>query len=308
MSDSSDAVRAHLAQLASVAGGFPDAVQATRHMMGNYSNNGTERALLCERRPVSADGVKATWFIPEGADMARRCVYIHGGGWMAGSTNTHAHLIDAIAVAIKRPVLGLDYRLAPEHPFPAGLEDCAKALAWCRDNGPEGPAPAANVALLGDSAGGNLVATATLHAISKGEKTADALVMIAPVTDVRANCPPATGLQDPVVSAEGMAATAPFYINGSAEVGDPSRLDDPLISPVAATTEQLAQFPRTLIQAGSDEYLRDQSVALAAGLWNAGVPVHLSVWANQIHVFHLFLNDLPAAELAISEIATFLEV
>jgi acetyl esterase/lipase len=307
MVDGSAAIRDHLANLAVSAGEYSDAAQATRYMMGNYSNNGTKRALNCERRPVSADGVDAVWFIPSGADTSRRGVYIHGGGWMAGSTDTHKYLIDAIAVATGRPILGLDYRLAPEHPFPAGLEDCARALAWCRANGPDGPSQAADVALLGDSAGGNLVATTTLRAISKGEALPDALVMLAPVTDVRASVPPATGLRDPVVSAEGMAATAPFYVAGKAELDDTSVLDDPLVSPVAASAEQLAKFPRTLIQAGSDEYLRDQGVALAAGLWSAGVAVHLSVWANQIHVFHLFLNDIPVADLAIGEIATFLK-
>lgn len=307
MTDTIASVRTHLAALATSAGDYPDAAQATRFMMSNYSENGTERGLLCEQRPVSADGIDAVWFVPSNANMARRGVYIHGGGWMAGSVETHRHLIDAIAVASGRPILGLNYRLAPEHPFPAGLEDCGTALQWARANGPDGPSEADTVAVLGDSAGGNLVAATTLRAIARSDHLPDALVMLAPVTDVRVDCPPAFGLNDPVVSAEGMAATAPFYLTGTAELDDPARLADPLVSPVTATSDQLSRFPRTLIQAGSDEYLRDQSVALATGLWNAHVPVHLSIWANQIHVFHLFLNDIPHAEPAIREIAAFLE-
>lgn len=227
MGTSSEGVREYLANLALSAGEYSTAAQATRFMMGNYSNIGTEHALSCERRPISAGGVDAVWFIPSGADLSRRGVYIHGGGWMAGSTDTHQHLIDAIAVATGRPILGLDYRLAPENPFPAGLEDCAKALAWCRGNGPDGPSQAADVALLGDSAGGNLVATTTLRAIAKGETLPDALVMLAPITDVRESVPAATGLRDTVVSMEGMAAIASFYIAGKAELDDPSLLDDP---------------------------------------------------------------------------------
>lgn len=293
-------VRAHLAAVADHAATLPNLVEATRHMMGNYSLNGVERPLVCESWRLSVGGVDSEWFLPAGGDAKQRILYLHGGGWISGSIDTHRHLIDALAGATGRAVLAINYRLAPENPFPKGLEDCGTALEWIAANGPDGASAATHVTVAGDSAGGNLAATTTVRALSRRDRRPDALVLLAPVTDIRASAGLPIGLDDPVVRADNMAALCSLYLDAR------GRADDPLASPITAPDELLGDFPKTLIQVGSDEFLRDQSIALAGRLWNRNVPVQLSVWANMPHVFQMFPQELPQAARAFREIAEFL--
>jgi len=120
----------------------------------------------CE--PVDAGGVAAEWLIPDGDLRDCTMVYLHGGGWTAGSLNSHRLMVAAIASATGMPVLNVDYRLAPENPFPAGLDDSLTALRWAESNRPSGAGRPSRIFLGGDSCGGNLAAAACLSLVERG--------------------------------------------------------------------------------------------------------------------------------------------
>lgn len=294
------AIKQFLADLGERAAQQPDTVKATRAMMGGYIDNGTERPITSEVRLIENDLFSGEWIIPQGVEMDKRIVYVHGGGWLAGSADTHRHMVDLIATASKRPALIVNYGLAPECPFPEGLNDCNNALEWAAANGPDGQGEASSVSLIGDSCGGNLVAVMMVDAIQKGKAVPDALVMISPVTDLRPRKKQPEGIDCMVVSEEGMHAILDHYLlNGES-------MADPLVSPLAASAEVFSKFPPTLVQTTSDEFLRDQSIDIAKAIWETDVPVHLSVWPNMPHVFQLFPQESSQAKRAIREISEFL--
>ncbi|WP_174285646.1 alpha/beta hydrolase [Sphingomonas bacterium] len=294
-------VKQHLWDLASRNGNAADPIGMIRAFMADYSETGVSRpSLNCQVRPWALGSLGGEWFIPADADNSKRILYVHGGAWIAGSIDTHRHLIDAIAQAAGRPTLAIDYRLAPEDSFPAGLEDCAAALAWVIAHDPYGRASNGEVALIGDSAGGNLAAAATLDALERNAPVPSSVVLLSPVLDARPSSSPALGIDDPVGREGGSNSLLPLYRP------DGGGADDFRISPITAPDELLARFPRTLIQASSDEYLRDEAVAFARALWDQGRPVGLHIIANMPHVFQLFTDELPEARMAIHEIASFL--
>lgn len=293
-------VKDHLAAVASASLKLNGTIETFRHVMEYYSDNGTPRPLSCPSWVATEAPVAGEWFVPPDADQSRRCLYIHGGGWVAGSIDTHRHLIDAIATESGVPVFAIDYRLAPEAPFPAGLEDCITVAQWLRHNGPNGPSEPCQITVGGDSAGGNYAAALTIDALVNGKQPPDALILISPVTDFRPPEKPPVGVMDPIASGEGREPVYGYYVtNGETP-------DNPLISPRAASDDILARFPPTLIQIGGDEVLRDQGVDFAAALWESDAPVHLSVWPYMPHVFQLFLGDLESAHRAVLEMAEFI--
>lgn len=292
-------VKHHLAGLVKVSESMSDAIGGVHHVMREYCATGRDRgAAECTLSPGSFDGIDGEWFIPRDALRTERNLYLHGGAWVAGSVDTHRHLIDRIASVTRCATFAPNYRLAPEHPFPRGLEDCARSLDLVRRYGPEGAPPARHVSVIGDSAGGNLAAAVAIGAIQTGTTPPDALVMISPVTDFRAPAAAPRGTDAGIASDAGRMAVREAYLRQASP-------EDPLISPLAASDAILSQFPPTLIQVGSDESLRDQSVAFAAALWDNKVPVHLSVWPGMPHVFQLFA-ELESADRALEEIAAFL--
>lgn len=294
-------VKDHLATVALASQKLSGTVDVLRHVMTYYSENGTRRPLTCPSWAADKAPVPGEWFVPPNADQSRRCLYIHGGGWVAGSIDTHRHLIDAIAMESGVPVFAIDYRLAPEAPFPAGIEDCIAVAGWLRHNGPDGPAEADAISIAGDSAGGNYAAAVVIDALMHDKRLPDAIVLISPVTDFRPPKKQPVGIHDPVTAREGREPVLPYYaIHGETP-------DDPLLSPRAASDDILSRFPPTLIQLGADEALRDQGVDFAAALWDLDAPVRLSVWPYMPHVFQLFLGDLESARRAVLEIAEFIK-
>jgi len=296
-----NAVKLYLAALVARAGALPTTHQQIRLTMGDYSETGAARLYRTRQPgPTTLGGVAGEWFIPEGHDPRRRNLYLHGGGWIGGSPSTHRQLVDAIAGVSGRATFAVDYRLAPEHAFPAGLDDCAAALDAIWGNGPEGPGEASSVAVLGDSAGGNLAGAVTVKALMEGARGPSQVVLISPLIDARRPAA-AEGVDDPVCTPQGIAAVTAAYLppGGTA--------DDPLVSPLAAPEAVIARFPPTLIQASADEYLRDMSVAFARRLWNAARPVMLGVWPGQPHVFQLFLPEIAEADQAVRQIGQFLD-
>jgi acetyl esterase/lipase len=245
-------------------------------------------------RGVSAGGVDAEWIVPADAPEDKAILYFHGGGFRLGSIASHRDLIAGIAEASGCRALAINYRLAPEHRFPAAPEDALTAFDWLRAQG----FAADNIALAGDSAGGNLVLTTMLGLRDRGEPLPTAGVMMSPWTDLAA-----TGesyqnraAADPIHQRSMILALAKNYLG---EGGDAF---NPLASPLYA---DLTGLPPLLIQAGDRETVRDDATMLAAKARAAGVDAELQVYDGMIHVFQMFL-EIPQAAEAIAAIAAFL--
>ncbi|MEH2612980.1 alpha/beta hydrolase [Bradyrhizobium sp. AZCC 1693] len=254
---------------------------------------GSTAAVICE--PVSAGGVDGEWISPASTPLDKAVLYFHGGGFRLGSVASHRDLIAQIAFASGCRVLAINYRLAPEHRFPAALDDALAACGWMLDRGLKPD----NIAFAGDSAGGNLVLSAMLALRERGLPLPAAAVLMSPWTDLAA-----TGASyvsrseaDPIHQRPMILALAKNYLGGQ---GDPY---DPLVSPLYA---DLAGLPPLLIQVGDRETVLDDSVMLTDLARAAGVDVSLEVWDGMIHVFQMFGAELPEARQAIASIAGFL--
>jgi epsilon-lactone hydrolase len=254
---------------------------------------GSTAPVTCER--VSAGGVDCEWISPADAPEDKAILYFHGGGFRIGSVSSHRDLIAQIALASGCRVLAINYRLAPEHRFPAALDDAIAAYRWMLDRGLK----SGNVAFAGDSAGGNLVLAAMLALRERRLPLPVSAVLMSPWTDLAA-----TGASyvsraeaDPIHQRPMILALARNYLGAQ---GDPY---DPLASPLYA---DLRGLPPLMIQVGDRETVLDDSVMLADMARAAGVDVNLEVWGGMIHVFQMFGAELPEAHQAIASIAGFL--
>jgi epsilon-lactone hydrolase len=243
--------------------------------------------------PVSAPARAAEWLRPTGARLDAAVLYLHGGGYVIGSPRSHRHLAAAIAQAASTAALVPDYRLAPEHPFPAALDDAVAAYQWLLARG---LAPA-RIVVAGDSAGGGLTIATLVALRERGLPRPAAGVCISPWVDL--TCSGATyatkAAVDPIVTRESVSMMAEAYAAG----GDPKA---PLLSPLYA---DLRGLPPLLVQVGGDEVLLDDARGLAEHARAAGVDVTLEEWPAMIHVWHWFLPMLAEAERAIGAIGDF---
>jgi acetyl esterase/lipase len=273
-----------------------------RHCMTRYGDLGPSPDLDGVRfEPVSASGVPAQWVTTKYSDPSRRVVYLHGGGWRSGTPGDYRFLTAVLAQLTKASVLLVDYRLAPEHRFPAGLDDCVTAFEWAVDHGPSTAAadqPAQAVLLVGDSAGGNLSAATCLRLVAQGRRVPDRLAIIAGTLD-NVEVERRTGIDDILCTPEAFAACTHGYLPPGHQA------DDPFVSPVLAPAELLTQFPPTLLQASTIESLLWDSRRFADRLADAGVRVNLSLWPEMPHVWHMLLGHYPEAREALAEIAEF---
>jgi monoterpene epsilon-lactone hydrolase len=220
-------------------------------------------------------------------------LYLHGGGYVIGSPSSHRHLAAAIARAAGVQALLLDYRLAPEHPFPAALDDALAAYQWLQTQG----VAANRIIVAGDSAGGGLT-MATLLALRDRKLPRPAGgVCISPWVDL--TCSGASyatrASADPIVTREGIEMMAQAYVGN----GDRK---SPLVSPLFA---DLHDLPPLLIQVGSDEVLLDDSLVLGRRALAAGVSVKVEEWPTMVHVWHWFLPMLDEADRAVAGIGDF---
>jgi epsilon-lactone hydrolase len=248
--------------------------------------------LKCE--PLSANGVKAEWITAPGAAADRAVLYLHGGGYVMGSLTTHRDLMGRISRAAQARVLGLDYRLAPEHPFPAAVDD---AVAGYRFLLAQGLRPA-RIAIAGDSAGGGLTLATLVAARDAGLTLPAAAVCLSPWVDLEG-----TGESmktrihvDPIASKEGTALLAQVYLAGKSP-------RTPLAAPLYA---DLKGLPPLFIQVGDHEVLLDDSTRVAERARAAGVQVKLEVWPEMVHVWQLFASFLPEGQQAIDGIGQFI--
>ncbi|MDD5174853.1 MAG: alpha/beta hydrolase [Sterolibacterium sp.] len=244
--------------------------------------------------PVSADGVEASWLDAPGADPRKVLLYFHGGGFQVGSIRSHRDLIVRLSAAAGCRALGINYRLAPEHRFPAALEDAATAYRWLLDQGFE----ANNIAFCGDSAGGGLALSALLVLREQGMPLPAAAALMSALTDLTASGESyATRAEaDPIHQRIMILAMAKKYLGESADA------HSPLASPLFA---DLHGLPPLLLQVGDREVVLDDSTRFAAKALAAGVDASLEIWGEMIHVFQQFTSDLPEAGKAIDYMGRF---
>jgi acetyl esterase/lipase len=217
-------------------------------------------------------------------------LFLHGGGHVAGSAFGYRHLAAAIATAAQAPALVIDYRLAPEHPYPAAVQDAVNAYLWLRDTGDEG-----RIVVAGDSSAGGLVMSTLLALRERDLPVPAGAALLCPWVDLtgRTQRPP----QDsPLVFSPDMAhRLAQAYL-----AGHPA--DDPLLSPLQTP---LAGLPPLLIQAASGDAVLQEAQLLARHASQCGVEARIRVYPVPTHDFHIFWTFLPEARDAIDEIGRF---
>jgi monoterpene epsilon-lactone hydrolase len=244
---------------------------------------------------VSAGGVPAEWVTAPGADPGRVMLYLHGGGYAVGSIGTHRGLAGRLAQATAARVLLIDYRLAPEYPFPASVQDATTAYHWLLGEGvkPE------RLTVAGDSAGGGLTIAALVALRDAGDPLPAAAVCQSPWVDLEGTGESITTKADvdPIVRKELLEQMADWYLAKA----DPRT---PLAAPLYA---DLHGLPPLLIQVGTAEILLDDAIRLAANARQAGVDVTLEPWEDMIHVWQLFAPMLPEGQQAIDRIGAFVK-
>ncbi|PZO08192.1 MAG: hypothetical protein DCF27_09120 [Lysobacteraceae bacterium] len=215
-------------------------------------------------------------------------LFLHGGAYCVGSPRTHRALAAWLARDSGLPVVVPDYRLAPEHPFPAALDDALAVYDALIAQGP--------VVIAGDSAGGGLALALAVQVRDTGRPAPAGLALLSPWVDLRPEQQPADVPGEAMLSADWMQACAAHYAG--------SATDDPRVSPLLA---ELRGLPSVLVQCGTDEALCAQSRAIAKALKDAGVPTTLDVVPDRWHVFQLHAGQLPSANAAVSRIARFVQ-
>ncbi|WP_428671603.1 alpha/beta hydrolase [Reyranella sp.] len=259
-------------KMAGVLGGAPDA--------------------RCEK--VDAGGVPAEWVAAPGIDAERAVLYLHGGGYAIGSLNTHRRLAYDISAASGARVLVIDYRLAPEHPFPAAVDDAAAAWRWMLAQGLDPK----RMAIAGDSAGGGLTIATLVNLRDLKLGLPGCAVAISPWVDLEGLGASIAGraAQDPMVQKQGLLWMAGMYLGGK-------DAKTPLAAPLYA---DLKGLPPILVQVGTAETLLDDATRIAEKFHTAGVDVKLAIWPNMVHVFPLFAPILSEGRDGCLEIGNFI--
>jgi acetyl esterase/lipase len=240
----------------------------------------------------SINGVPCEWQHGD-AGQGRVMLYLHGGAFMVGSPATHRAITATLAARAGMSVCVADYRLAPEHPYPAAPNDCLAVYQGLLDMG----YAAAQISIAGDSAGGNLALVTALRARDLGLPLPAALVCFSPVTDFSSEALHTPPAGDPLINL--------LWMQQAREAYCPAPLDThmPGVSPL---NDELAGLPPVLLQVGEDEVLRNDSLRFAERARAAGVEVHLQRYAGLWHVFQAHAGMLKAADLALDRVVEFL--
>ncbi len=244
---------------------------------------------------VSVDSIPGVWLTPHDLIGSRVILYLHGGGFIAGSVNSHRDLASRIAKASNAKLLSINYRLAPEHKFPAGLYDAFDAYQWLLNKS----ISPKNIVVAGDSAGGGLALSLLLLIKNKGIAIPRCAIFLSPWVDLE--CRGESHLKnkdkDPMLTRDMLYSTRKFY------AGD-QNLSDPLISPINGDLNGLCPM---LIHAGSCEVLEDDAVMLAKKAQQAGIEAELEIRDGMFHVWQYFSRYLPQGREAIEKIGDFIQ-
>ena len=273
--------------------GPPVPVRAQRVWLEVMANLNRPRARV-RRAGIEMDGVPGERVEGATEDDGPAIIYLHGGGYTVGSPRIYRALTGGLAVAARATVFALDYRLAPEHPYPAALEDVLTCYRWLigRQQAP------GRIAVAGDSAGGGLTLAAAIAIRDEHLPLPAALVLISPWADltISGDSMERNARADVVLRRSWLAASAPDYCDGIPA-------DDPRCSPLFA---DLAGLPPIRIQGGEDDIILSDGERLAERAREAGVSVEHQTYPDMPHVFELYPGVLAQAEAAIADIAAFL--
>lgn len=242
---------------------------------------------------LTVDGVQAAWVTPESADSESVILYLHGGGYVIGSLQSHRKMVARIAAAAGCRALMVDYRLAPENKFPAAIDDAVRAYRWLLAEGYQPD----RIVIAGDSAGGGLTAATLVALRDSGDPMPAAAIMLSPWADLEVIGESARtkSKKDPLVSVRGLKNMAGLYL------GDVNSRD-PLASPIYA---DLKGLPPMLIQVGTNEILLDDSRRLAERARQDGVEVELDVWDGMYHVWQFFCPLVPESRDAVQRLGQY---
>jgi epsilon-lactone hydrolase len=244
---------------------------------------------------VDVDGVPGEWSIAPGSDTSRVLLFFHGGGYCSGSIRSHRRMVTEAGRAAQVRTLAVEYRLAPEHPFPAAFEDALTAWRFLRN----ACVAARHIAMGGDSAGGGLTVALINHLRHNRDEQPACAWLVSPWTDLTmsGSTLATKDAVDPLIHKAYLSELADAYL--------PAGLDpkDPRVSPLYS---DLAGFPPTLIQAGSDETLLDDAVRFAAAAGAADVALTLAIWPHMIHAWPLWNARLEAGRRALSSAGAFM--
>ncbi|MCK9991920.1 MAG: epsilon-lactone hydrolase [Alphaproteobacteria bacterium] len=293
------AVYNHIRKIMRSAGEGGDPVKGLRKSFDDYAKVSEETMKLSgSMNRLTVDGVPCAWHTNNDTDSGRRLMYLHGGGYMAGGLYSHSALCSRLARSTGCAVLAVDYRLMPEHPFPAPVEDAVKVFKYMLGHGPHAATPARRTFISGDSAGGGLTLATCMALRDAKEPLPTAAIPISAWTDLEG-----TGASmktrariDPIAGGEGVGPIAAMYLNGK------KAKDIPLASPFYGNFKGL---PPLLFHVGDAETLLDDSVRCHEKAKAAGVKSKLEVYPHMPHVWHLFAPYLPDATKAIDGIGKF---
>jgi epsilon-lactone hydrolase len=243
---------------------------------------------------IDADGVPAEWSLAPGSDPSKVLLFFHGGGYCSGSIASHRGMVTETGRAARVRTLAVGYRLAPEHPFPAALEDALAAYGFLLR---QGIAPG-EIAIGGDSAGGGLTLATIVRLRDAGQPLPACAWLVSPWVDLQM-----TGASladkadvDPLISKPYLEELATAFLAGADPAG-------PLVSPLHA---DLAGLPPLLVQVGSAEALLDDALRIARRAGAADVPVSLEIWPHMIHAWHLWAAQLEDGRRAIASAGAFI--
>ena len=249
---------------------------------------------------VSVAGVPCEWVMAQGASPHRRLLFIHGGGWLSGTLDNYRHQVEALSRATGLSVLAVDYRLAPEHPFPAGLDDCVTAWIWMLENGPDGEGACDRPLLAGDSAGDNLTFALMLRLKDEGKPLPVATVAFAPATDFTGASPSMTERRhlDPFIQLDNVDWIFGQYVL------DGTPRTDPYVSPVFS---DLSGLPPFLVHAGEREVLHDDGLRIVEAAKAAGLDARLKTLLGCVHTTEYWCHVVPEGLGSLNEIGAYLK-
>ena len=243
---------------------------------------------------VNLDGVPGEWSIVPGSDASRVLLFFHGGGYCSGSIRSHRRIVTEAGRAAGARTLAVSYRLAPEHPFPAALDDALTAWRCLRKH-----VAATHVTVGGDSAGGNLSVALINQLRAAKEELPACAWLVSPWTDLTMSGGTLATKEavDPIISKDYLGELADAYVPAGMDRKDPR---------LAVLYADLRGLPPTLIQVGSDETLLDDASRFAAAAGAAAVPVTLEIWPHMIHAWPMWNAHLDAGRRALASAGAFI--